>query len=152
MRTFKLNGIFILFGIFVAMLFAITPSIVADGGPEPGAGCGEGFKYVAPPYIGDVTITLDDNNDVDIYGLVEQVGKRECFGSITAENAYKSIPLDKFQNLKPNDLRQTCLEEGVYISIECEDIYTYYEVVAVGNMKWQGDRTFTAKFVIMALE
>ena len=153
MRTFKLNERFILFGIFAAVLFAITPSVIAgDGGPEPGAGCGDGLKYIAPPYVGDVTITLGDDLNVDITGLVEQVGKRECFGSITADDAYVGIGLEEFQNLNPNGLRQTCLEEDVYIFITCGDKTQYYEVIAVGNMNWQGDRKFTAKFVIMALD
>ena len=65
MRTFKLNERFILFGIIAAVLFAVTPNAsMPAGGPEPGAGCGlEGLKYVAPPYIGPVTITFNDDDN-----------------------------------------------------------------------------------------
>jgi hypothetical protein len=158
MRTFKLNQRFILFGIFAAMLLVFTPSATMAGGGEPGGSCPGDWSYAAPPYMGVITVTLQEHNGkVFISGQVEQVGKSECSGNFFHELGV--MGLEVFQSLRPNDLRMTCItndckiiDDAIICPFPCLEDGGFLEVVGVGNMRYITPRQFTARFIIMALE
>ena len=156
MTLSKLYKMSILFGIF-AMFFAFTPAVtIAGGGPEPGDSCPGDWKYAAPPYMGDLTVTFNDTGDVSVSGSLEQIGKSECVAELDG-TSYGAMEFEDFQNLNPGNLRMTCLQnlcdlQGNNCTFPCLLDAGYLEVVGVGNMKWINFKSFTAKFIIMALE
>lgn len=159
MTLSKLYKMSILFGVF-AMFIAFTPAVTMAGGPEPGDSCPGDWKYAAPPYMGDLTVTIevfgDGEQSVVVTGRLEQVGNPECFANLS-QVELGAMTVVEFQKLKPGNLRMTCLENicdlnGENCPFPCLNQDQYLEVVGVGNMKWLSDKSFTAKFIIMPLE
>ena len=162
MTLSKFYKMSILFGI-IAMFFAFTPAVtMAGGGPEPGTGCGfEGAKYVAPPFIGDVTLTYNQGEDeIDIAGTVSQVGNTECEMAILSYGYIGGITTDDFANLRASNLRQRCLERDIDFTLnECDlefNAILFFESVGAGNLRYNDlpspHGSYTARVVIMGLQ
>ena len=160
MTLSKLYKMSILVGIF-AMFFAVMPAVtMAGGGPEPGAGCDfEGGKYVAPPFIGDVTLTYNaGDQEINIAGEVSQVGKTECEMVIFSLGYIGEVSLSDYENLKASNLRQRCLRKdiGDFSLIGCDLEFTqieYFESVGAGNLRYDElTESYTAHVVIMGLQ
>ena len=160
MKMLKRNQrVCLLVAIGVALM-AFGPAAVMAGG-EPGTGCGlEGMKYDPAPYIGDVTVswvagTTPGLGDVSFTGTVDQAGKTGCSGSFDGVYLY-DISYDYFRRWNPSFLRLSCIENiaELYepLPFPCVLDDASLEVIGVGGMKWLDDYSFTAKFIIMALQ
>jgi len=159
MTLSKLYKMGILFGI-IAMFFAFTPAAtMAGGGPEPGAGCAfEGAKYVAPPFIGDVTLTHNAvKSEIDILGTVSQAGNPECEMVIDSPGCIGGVSVNDYKNLRASNLRQRCLESEIDFSLTgCDSEFMsilYFESVGAGNLRYDElTESYTAHVVIMGLQ
>jgi hypothetical protein len=161
METIRLFSRFLLLSVFISILLIFAPSpALAGGGPEPGAGCSAPVRlgYVPPPFIGDVTLTYVENDaQINANGVILQAGNPDCTLTITA-NPYRSdITRDEWNNLKPPNLRQQCLDEQFQFTVGefCETEYsqlTFYESVGAGNIRDDNPDTKIVRFVVMGLE
>ena len=118
MKTIKIFLVFM----FVATLFFIPSFALAGGGIEPGSSCGvEGVKYDGPPLIGDVELTIQDDNLIAT-GFLERKGNPGCiFPVVLGFGAINSV---FFSELKGTDIKGFCLDEIINISQEL-DIFLY---------------------------
>ena len=137
-------------------LLAVSPAAVSAGG-EPGTGCGEGFKYDPPPFVGDLTLIWNeaslgsDIGYVTATGTVDQAGKADCSGVFSNTTIIEDVSIDDFLAWDANFLKGSCIENIGTFPFPCYGDAALFSVVAVGGMKWMGE-TFTAKFVIMHLK
>ncbi|MBT8369709.1 MAG: hypothetical protein HKO68_02835 [Desulfobacterales bacterium] len=172
MKILRLLSKFMVFGIMVAVVFVVAPSVCLGNGagPEPGENCptGEQLKYLAPPFIGDVTLYLIDTGkeftippiepiyNVGLVGTLYKVGDPECKIDVAIEPFWLNVRESKFKLLKPKDLRQICIDAFLLEFDGCEEIYTsidFAEVIGVGHLKYDAVLlSTTAQFVLMPIE
>jgi hypothetical protein len=155
MKTIKLY-------LIIATLFVFIPAIaMAGGGIEPGEGCPAPedvrLKYVPPPFMGDATLRFDEaGTSISVNGVLSQAGNPDCELTIIANPYRQDVLRENWDNMKPNDLRQRCLEEIQFIvGGNCDleyQLLTFYEAVAAGNIRDVDADTKTVRFVVMGLE
>jgi hypothetical protein len=125
-----------------AALFLMQTMIFAGGtNPEPGTGCAADgrLKYIPPPFTGTVTLTYSTSSStINVTGELTQVGNPDC--TVIINYLYIGVDQIGWNNLKPVELRQQCLETGVdfnFSSVGCGNEYSnveYFEAVGVGNL------------------
>ena len=176
MKIIRLLSKFMVFGIMVAVVFVVAPSVCLGNGagPEPGEFCGDPdikLTYFPPPFIGNVTLALslhsgggewDDGTPhyaVDIKpAVIYQVGNTTCRLDIFSLPEFWIIPVNesKFADSKPSDFRQICLQDHQFKFVDCGPDYegiAYVEVVGVGHLIYdEVDKSSTAQFVVMPIE
>jgi hypothetical protein len=159
MRNLRYAETSILFGIFAALVLAITPSLAVAGGggfgSEPGDQCFEGNrKFVPPPYIGDVVVEYnEDDGTLSFFGSVAQVGNSACTGSIDHAIPTTMQP-GELQALTGPAIMGTCLENLCDLHtgdcyFDCMQRGGFVEVVGVANMKAISPTSRSATFIVM---
>ena len=158
MKTNKYVRGFCLLSVIFALPLMLVPSasMAGGGGPEPGAGCGQGFHPQGPPFTGEITLEFIQGTDGDFNytfatGLLEQVGGSGCTISIALDRIFDG-DLNDFQNLEPNDLTGfECLyPTPPAFAPSCLD-FEQYGVVGVGNLKDVNETIKTANFIVMGV-
>jgi hypothetical protein len=147
MQTLNLERRLFLFAIVAAMLFTLAPSANVFAGEPPGEfGC-EDLRFDAPPYMGILTVTYDEG-DILLSGSMSRAGNPGCGGDFFNHLLVSGfVTLPEFQALRPHDLQGLCLaNNSVFTCIGDDQLMS---VLAVGNMTWIGDYSFSGRFIII---
>jgi hypothetical protein len=141
--------------VFTTCLLAISPSVVlADGGGNPSPPAGE-YKYVPPPYVGNVSVEFSEtclgslNGCALLFGTLKRVGRDPADLIQFSGTLYESgVTLIAFQSHTAHDIQGRQID-GPALTPPRAGIF---EIIAAHSLYYSEDKnSFTVDLIVVEI-